>query len=78
MRMEVERILRCDFCDSSQFEVDVIVAGFRDTAICNECAKIASDAATKKMDDAFLARSAIYDDLGPMICTEPRRVISVI
>ena len=78
MRMEVKRILCCDFCDSTEFDVDVIVTGFRDTAICYECAQICVEAAAKKIASADLAKSPAYDDLGPMICTEPRRVISVI
>ena len=37
------KMIACDFCRKTQYEVECIVVGFDDVAICNECVAVAQE-----------------------------------
>ena len=42
--------LRCSFCNKSQTEVQKIIAGHKNVAICNECVEVCNDILADSQD----------------------------
>jgi ATP-dependent protease Clp ATPase subunit len=66
MKVQVQKIVICDFCDKNEKEVDALVVGLRDVAICDDCARLCVQVVEERASERLAYRRAEYDELGPI------------
>lgn len=71
MKVQVKKIVICDFCDKNESEVDALVVGLRDVAICDECARLCVEVVEERAAVRLAYRRPEYDELGPIMKLRP-------
>lgn len=59
--MRTNGIWSCDFCGESQSEVEKIIAGTNEVAICNRCVCTSLEIILKSVKDAAVADIVVHE-----------------
>lgn len=59
--MRTNGIWSCDFCGENQSEVEKIIAGLKEVAICNRCVCTSLEVILKSVKDAAVADIVVHE-----------------